>query len=203
MTSALALVTVALVSATNRAVMASSEGRIFNSLETIPRERVGVVLGTAPTIEGRPNLFFQVRIEAAAKLYHSGKIERILVSGDNHITSYNEPTAMKEALIKQGVSANHIVCDFAGFRTLDSIVRAKRVFGLDRCTIIGDDFHLPRELYIASEEGIQAVGYQARPLSRSVAPQTYLRELGARTLVWLDLHIFRTQPKFLGPREEI
>lgn len=189
--------------ATNRAVIASAEGKIFDLPEQVPDGLVGLVLGTAPTIQGRPNLFFMVRMEAAAKLYRAGKIKKVLVSGDNHAVTYDEPTAMREALVKLGVPKEDIAIDYAGFRTLDSVIRAKEVFGQERLTIIGDDFHLPRALYIASEIGVEAIGFQTRSLNRSISPRTYFSEIGARTLVWIDLKVFNRQPKFLGPRESI
>jgi SanA protein len=188
---------------TNRAILGSSEGRIHTDLASVPEEPVGLVLGTSPRIAGRKNLFFERRMDAAAELYRAGKVHKLLVSGDNGTRYYDEPTAMRDALLERGVPAKDVVLDYAGFRTLDSVVRARLVFGVTRCTIVTDDFHLPRALYIAQERGLEAVGYQTRPLDRRFSPWTFVREVGARALVWIDLHIVDRQPKFSGPPEPI
>jgi len=188
----------------NRLIDSHSEGRIFADASKVPANRVALVLGTAPTIEGGyNNIYFTGRMQAAAKLYEQGKVEKILVSGDNSRVGYDEPTAMKEYLVKLGVPEGAIGLDYAGFRTLDSIVRARKVFGLDKLTIVTDDFHLPRALYIAKHEGIEAVGFQSRALPIQVSPRTWMREAGARLLIMIDLHLINRQPKFLGQRETI
>lgn len=187
--------------ATNRAVLTNSEGKIYADVHEIPSEPVGLVLGTAATLGGYKNPFFERRMDAAATLYKAGKVKKLLVSGDNGSKKYDEPTAMQQALTVRGIPAKDVVLDYAGFRTLDSVVRAREIFGVDHVTIVTDDFHLPRALYIATEKNLHAVGFQTAPLPRHIAPWTYAREVGARSLVWLDLHILNRQPKFLGPRE--
>jgi SanA protein len=194
---------IAFVWATNQTVLSSADGRIYTEVGSVPDEPVALVLGTSPTSNGHMNLFFERRMDAAAALYKAGKVRKVLVSGDNHIQGYDEPTAMRDALIRRGLPASDIALDYAGFHTLDSVVRAKKVFGIDRCTIVTDDFHLPRALYIARNEGLDVVGFQTTPLPRSVSPWTYMREIGARSQIWLDLHILNRQPKFLGPRESL
>lgn len=189
--------------ATNNAVMNAANGRLFRSETEVPARRVALVLGTAPLVEGRKNLYFEGRMRAAVRLFKAGKIEKILVSGDNGRRGYDEPTAMKERLIALGVPADRIVCDFAGFRTLDSLVRAKEVFGLSELTLVTDEFHLPRSLYLARENGIDAVGFASEFIPVAYSPRTNLREIAARGLVWLDVHVFRTEPKFLGKKEPI
>ncbi len=185
-------------------VGAAGDGRIFTDVLQIPPKRVALVLGTSPKIaSGAKNLYFVRRMEAAATLYKAGKVEKLLVSGDNGEIYYNEPTAMKKALIERGVPADAIACDYAGFRTLDSVVRAKEVFGVSDLTIVTDDFHLPRALYIAQEKGLRAVGFQTKPLPMSTSPRTHFREFGARLLIWMECNITHRQPKFLGPREPI
>jgi len=185
---------------TNRTVLASAEGKIFVDAGSVPQRPVGLVLGTAPLVNGNRNPFFERRMDAAARLYEAHKVGKLLVSGDNHIKGYDEPTAMRDALVARGVPAADIALDYAGFRTLDSIVRAHKVFGVDRCIIVTDDFHMQRALYIASNESIDAVGFQTAPLPRSISPWTYVREVGSRSLVWMDLHVWARQPKFLGPK---
>ncbi len=188
---------------TNRAVLDSSKGRIYEDLRDIPNEPVGLVLGTSPTLHGARNPFFERRMDAGARLYKAGKVRKLLVSGDNGTPYYDEPDAMRKALLDRGIPEKDIVLDYAGFRTLDSVVRAQSVFGMNRFTIVTDDFHLPRALYIAAEKHLDAVGYQTAPLPRSVSPWTYVREMGARSLVWIDLHVINRQPKFSGPPSPI
>lgn len=196
---------VAFVVISNRLIDSSAEGKIYSDVKLVPENRVALVLGTAPKVgqTNWNNVYFTGRMQAAAALYKAGKVEKILVSGDNSRVEYDEPTAMKESLMKLGVPETAIGLDYAGFRTLDSIVRARKIFGLDRMTIVTDDFHLPRSLYIAQHAGIEAVGFQSRSLPVSTSPRTWFRESGARLLIMLDLHLFNRQPKFLGKRETI
>ncbi len=194
---------IAFVGLTNYSVLSQANGSIYTRTDQIPAEPVAIVLGSAPYLGAAKNPYFEHRMDAAASLYRSGKVIKLLVSGDNGTKSYDEPTAMRESLIARGVPSTAIVLDYAGFRTLDSIIRAKKIFGIQRCAIVTDDFHLPRALYIAKSEGIDAVGFQTEPVPHSVSPWTYVREVGARSLVWLDLHILNRQPRFLGPKESL
>lgn len=203
---AVLLSTILFCFASNRVVLGSAEGKIFSNTSEVPFEPfepIGLVLGSAPVINGFSNPFFVNRMAAAADLYKAGKVRKLLVSGDNGAVNYDEPTAMRDALVKLGVPSADIALDYAGFRTLDSIVRAHEIFGVDRCTIVTDDFHLPRALYIASERHLDAVGYQSRSVNRNFSPMTYVREVGARSLTWIDMNVINRQPRFLGRREPI
>ena len=202
-TAGLIAVATAFCVLSNRSVIGSADGKIFTSTESIPSEPVALVLGAAPIFAGRPNAFFQRRIDAAAKLYHAHKVTKVLVSGDNGTVRYDEPTAMCAALVKLGVPEKDIVLDYAGFRTLDSIVRAKEIFGVTRCIIVTDDFHLPRALYIAESKHLKAIGYQTEPLPRRISPWTYVREVGARSQAWIDVNITHRQPRYLRRQEPI
>jgi SanA protein len=164
---------------------------------------VALVLGTSPKVDLWDNPFFVGRIDAAAALYHAGKVQHLLVSGDNGRRTYDEPSAMRDALIAQGVPAKSITLDYAGFRTLDSMARAHAVFGLTRCTIVSDDFHLPRSIYLAQAHGIDAVGFASRPVPWKWAKKTRIREIASRVAAWIDVSILRTKPKFYGPKVEI
>ncbi|HSI74092.1 MAG TPA: ElyC/SanA/YdcF family protein [Fimbriimonas sp.] len=188
---------------TNQLVASASQGRIYLVATDVPQTRVALVLGTAPMVSGRPNAYFVRRISAAAELYRSGRIEKILVSGDNGRRGYDEPTAMKNALMARGVPAEDVTCDFAGFHTLDSIIRAKEVFGLEKCVIVTDDFHLPRALYTAQQKGLSAIGFQTESFATPASTRLQIREVGSRLLVWLDCNVLNSQPKFLGPHESI
>lgn len=191
--------------AADRFCHSAAKNRIFHTTAAAPVNDVGLVLGTSRRTEGgSSNLHFERRIEAAAALYRSGKVRHLLVSGDNHIRGYDEPTDMMQALIEAGVPAEAITRDYAGFRTLDSIVRAKEVFGLDQCTIISENFHCSRALWIAKVHGLEAVAFAAPDLEMfQWSARVKAREVLARGLCALDLYLLGRQPKFNGPREPI
>ena len=188
----------------NIIVSCHSSGRCYDDAEAVPYNRVGLLLGTSPkTKRGTVNLYFKYRIEAAAQLYRSGKIDKILISGDNRHKNYNEPVAMRDALIEQGVPDSVIALDYAGFRTYDSMVRAKKVFGQDSLTVISQSWHNQRALYIAHCVGVEAIGYNARDVAfRKVAMKNHIREWFARAKMVFDL-IFQHNPHFLGDPIEI
>ncbi len=173
--------------------------RTFQSLTDLPVNRVGLVLGCSEKGRGgRENLFFKHRMEAARQLFEAGKIEYILVSGDNHRADYDEPTDMKNALVALGVPAERIVCDYAGFTTLDSIVRCKEVFRQTSVTIISQQFHNERAVYIARAHGMDAVGFNAEGVGAGRGLKTYVREAGSRVKAVWDVNIISRKPKFLG-----
>lgn len=182
----------------------STKNRIFNSIENIPSADVALVLGTSKyTTKGYANLFFKYRIQAAVDLYKVGKIKHIIVSGDNSLFEYNEPREMRRALLREGIPENAITLDYAGFRTLDSVVRCKEVFGQNHFIIISQEFHVARALFIAKKFKINAVGYAAKSPPQEYSFKTNVREFFARTMAIFDLYVLNTQPKFLGNREEI
>lgn len=188
----------------DHACQKAASGRIFRSIETIPFNDVALVLGTGKfTKAGRTNLHFSQRIEAAARLYRSGKVRHLLVSGDNHIASYDEPTDMRDALVAAGVPTNAITCDYAGFRTLDSVVRAQSVFGLTNFTIVTEEFHCPRSLWIARQHGLNVVAFAAPDLSARWSARVKAREALARVWCGIDLYVLNRSPKFSGPPEPI
>jgi SanA protein len=139
-------------------------------------------------------------MDAAARLYHSGKVEYLLVSGDNHRHGYDEPTAMREALVARRVPADHIVLDYAGFRTLDSVVRAKEVFGLSSYVLVSQRFHNERALYLAKAFGLDVVAYNAKSVEGVTGDATWFREPLARLRAVLDVRILGTRPRFTGAR---
>ncbi|MEO1436552.1 MAG: ElyC/SanA/YdcF family protein [Bacteroidota bacterium] len=184
-------------------IIRSTNTQTYSSLETIPANQVGLVLGTSRYIaNGKENLFFKSRIQAAADLYCSGKIKHILVSGDNSTTAYNEPRAMFQALRELGVAAEDISLDFAGFRTLDSVVRSKKVFQQNEITIISQGFHNHRALFIANHESMNAIAFNADP-DHIPSLKPYVREYLARVKGIMDLYLLQTDPKFLGDEIEI
>lgn len=164
---------------------------------------VALVPGTArSTHRGRPNPFYRARLEAAAALYHQGRIRGILVSGDNGSRYYNEPEAMRRDLRALGVADAHITLDYAGFRTLDSVIRAQKVFGLEHFIIVSQRFHAERGVFIARHYGIEAYGLAAVDPGGWGGIKVRLREILARSMALWDLLSGRA-PKFLGPAEVV
>ena len=177
-----------------------SRGRVYETLEKVPPTDVGLVLGTSAQLRsGHANPFFTGRIDAAAELYRAGKVRHLLLSGDNRTARYDEPTSMREALLARGVPEAATTLDYAGFRTLDSFARAKKVFGVSRVTIVTDDFHAARSVLLARHFGINAQAYSSTPIRLRWSTKTRVREIGARLKALLDLYVLRTKPRFLGP----
>ena len=182
-----------------------SDTEAFNSfnINDIPKKKVGIVLGTGKTLaNGQPNLYFNYRIDAAAELHKAGKVQYFIVSGDNSKKNYNEPEDMKFALMEKGVPENHIFEDFAGFRTLDSVVRAKEIFGQKELVIISQKFHNQRAVFLAQQNGMTAYGYNAKDVNKAMGFKTNLREKFARAKVYWDM-FFGVEPKFGGEKIQI
>jgi len=142
-------------------------------------------------------------MQAAAQLIRAGKIRYIVVSGDNHIHGYDEPRDIKDSLIQAGVPAESIYCDYAGFRTLDSIVRVREIFGQTSITVISQEFHNQRAIFIARHCGVDAIGFNAAEVDAYNSFRTKCREMIARANMLLDLFVFRRGPKFLGEKVSI
>jgi SanA protein len=193
------------IAAADHVCQRASANRIYRSINDVPERETGLVLGTSKvTRSGKVNLHFTQRIEAAAALYKAGKVHRLLVSGDNHIASYDEPGDMRDALVAAGVPTNAITCDYAGFRTLDSVVRAKEIFGLARCTIVSEKFHCPRAVWIARQHNLDAIAFAAPDVQlKTWSLRAKVREQLARSWCAIDLYILHRGPKFLGPKEPI
>ena len=188
----------------NKWVINSTSDRVFTKANELPENAVGLVLGANPFMTGkRHNPYFDNRISAAVELYKKGKVKHLLVSGDNHKYGYNEPEEMQKALMAQGVPESAITLDFAGFRTLDSVVRSKKVFQQNKITILSQRFHNHRAVFIASRYGIDAVAYNAADAFPGVNTKTNWREYLARCKAVLDLYVLRKKPKFLGEKIEI
>lgn len=177
-----------------------AKDKLYDNLIAIPKNRVGLVLGTSKFVDNNTiNLYYKYRLEAAYSLYKNKKIEIILISGDNSTVSYNEPSAFKQDLINLGVPEEKIILDYAGFRTLDSIIRAKKNFGLDHFTIISQLFHNQRAIYLAQCHDLNVIAFNAKDVTSRYGLRTQIREYLARTKAILDI-IINTQPKFLGPK---
>lgn len=178
--------------------------RLYEEVDKVPFTPVAIVLGVSKYIKnGRLNRYYQHRINAAVNLYQAGKIKHILVSGDNSTMAYNEPVEMQKSLIKRGIPPQAITLDYAGFRTLDSIVRVKVVFSQKKVVVVSQAFHNHRALFIADYYGIQAIGFNAQGIPFSWDMKTPIREFFARFKAVLDLYVLHTQPRFLGKKIEI
>lgn len=187
----------------NKIVISNAQGLTYNSISEIPKNKVGLLLGTSKFLtNGNTNLYYKYRINATVQLYKTGKIEFVLVSGDNGTKSYDEPSTFKSDLIARGIPEEKIYLDYAGFRTLDSVIRAKEIFGLDSITVISQEFHNKRAIYLAKKNDIQAIGFNAKDLEGRSGFKTKLREYFARTKAVLDVMTGKN-PKFLGDKIEI
>ncbi len=172
--------------------------RLYSDVEGIPENPVGLLLGTsAEGRSGNPNPYFTRRIDAAAALYKAGKVEHLLITGDNGRWGYNEPMDMRRALMQAGVDSADITLDFAGFDTFDSVVRAQKIFGQQNMMVISQRFHNERALWIARAFGIEAVGFNAKDIASRQTRWSWIRERGARLKMWWDLAL-GVDPHFLG-----
>jgi SanA protein len=181
-------------------IIAETEKHTFHDINQIPYNKVGLLLGTAKhSNDGRINPYYQYRLNAAMDLYKAGKIDFILISDDNSKVDYDEPTDFKTDLVKLGFPEKKIFLDYAGFSTLDSVLRAQKIFGLDRFTIISQKFHNQRAIFLASQKKINTIGFNAKNVSGSYSLKTEMREYLTRTKAFLDI-LFNSQPKYLGEK---
>jgi SanA protein len=193
-----------LIVASNLWIVNSTSHNVFSDLAKLPDHRVALVLGTSnKTVSGNVNPYFRNRIETAAQLYRMGKIDHLILSGDNRSRYYNEPMEMRKALIKHGVPTSAITLDYAGLRTLDSVVRCKEIFGQNKITIITQSFHSYRALFISRYYDIEAVAMVTDEPKNEYSLRIRLREYFARTKAVLDLYVLKTSPRFLGEKEQI
>ena len=184
----------------NLTVTETSDKYITGNIELVAGNHTGLLLGTSKNLSnGNKNQFFFNRIDATVELYEKGKIRNVIISGDNSTADYNEPLDMKQELIKRGIPTQYIYLDYAGFRTLDAVVRAKEIFGQHSFIVISQKFHNERAVYIARKYGIEAYGFNAKEVDAYNGFKTKVRELFARDKVFIDL-LFGVQPKFLGEK---
>jgi len=193
-------VSVVLIVFMNFRINQKTKNSVFDSVELIPENTVGLLLGTSKLLKaGTPNQYFFNRINAAVELFEAGKIKIIVISGDNSKKHYNEPQDMKEELVKRGIPENKIYLDYAGFRTFDSMYRMREIFGQKKFTVISQKFHNQRAIYIGNSLGLNSMGYNAKDVDAYNGFKTKLREKFARVKVFIDL-IFNKKPKFLGEK---
>ncbi|PTM04721.1 MAG: protein SanA [Bacteroidetes bacterium] len=186
----------------NAVITNNAKQKTFTNVQVITKNKVGIVLGTSKYLSnGSINLYYTYRLEAAALLFKAEKINFILASGDN-LTSSDELSEFKEDLVKLGVPPEKIYLDYAGFRTLDSMVRSKVIFGQESITIISQKFHNERAIYLAEKFGIKAIGFNAKDVSNRYGRATSFREYFARTKAVFDI-LINKEPKYLGESIEI
>lgn len=185
-------------------IIKSTKKQLYTDVNLIPKNDVAILLGASKTLKnGHENLFFKYRIEAAAELYKAGKIKYIIVSGDNHKKQYDEATDMWNALIALGIPDSCITLDYAGFRTLDSMVRCLKVFGRKDATVISQEFHNQRAVFIGNYYDMNVVAFNAKDVPNQFSLKTRVREYFAKFKAVLDLYVLHKQPHFLGEKVEI
>lgn len=177
-------------------VVQSTKSQIYFDIHKLPANDVGLVLGTSKYVKGgKDNLFFRYRMEATARLWKEGKVKYLILSGNNDSEFYNEPVDMQNALLKLGIPSDVMIPDYAGYRTFDSILRCKEVFKQHHITIVSQNFHNARALYISNYEGINAVAFAAQDVPDGYSLRTLIREYLARPLAMLDVHWLRPEPE--------
>ena len=179
-----------------------SRRKLYYDVNDVPHRPVALILGCNKYFEERINLFYLYRINAAYELWKFGKINAILVSGDNSRRDYDEPTNMKADLIAKGVPAEYITIDYAGFRTLDSIIRAGKVFNLEDYIVVSQPFHCGRAVYLAKQHGQDVIAFCADDVRSTAGFKLRLREVLARNKAVFDIFTNK-QPKYLGKQEKI
>lgn len=184
----------------NKTVEDAAAGLLYDVPEQMPAVKTALLLGTSKYLgNGSVNQYFANRIAAAAALYKSGRIQKIVISGDNSRVGYDEPTDMKTALIHAGVDSNVIYLDYAGFRTYDSVYRLKEIFGQTQAVVVSQQFHNERTIYIGKQLGVQLIGFNARDVDRHYGFKTRIREYFARVKVIVD-GVLKSEPHFLGEK---
>ena len=182
--------TLLVILACNSWITYSSKSTNYFSIKDLPSNDVALVLGTSKSLpNGKENLFFRYRMEAAARLYREGKVKYLILSGNNDSEYYNEPNDMKRYLLRMGVPSEAMMLDYAGFRTYDSILRCKEVFKQQRFTIVSQGFHNARALFLAKHYNLNAVAFAAQDAPEVYSLKTLIREYLARPRAMLDVYI--------------
>jgi len=189
----------------NNRIAQNSSAYIYSDISKVPAKKALLLLGTTKYLRGgHTNYFYKYRIDSAVRLFKAGKVKAIVVSGDNGDKSYDEPTMMHDDLVARGIPSKYITLDYAGFRTLDSVVRAKAIFDLEDYIIVSQRFHLERAIYIAHAKGQKVTGFVAKDFKNTVwAKRMEHRELLARAKAFLDLYILKKEPKFYGSKVKV
>lgn len=193
------LVGVAAWVAASLAIWQAALGRVYDVPEAVPPRPVALVFGAGLRADGSPSRALRNRVEAAAELYHAGKVAKLLMTGDNTSADYDEVGAMRRAALGLGVPPEAIALDRAGLRTYDSCYRARAVFGIDQAVVVTQPFHLPRTIYTCEHLGVASVGYAAEEFGFGADLLARLREQPAILLAWLEVNLLRPTPRVLDP----
>lgn len=186
----------------NWTMVKSSEARVVTA-ESTSTSSVALVFGAGLRRDGTPSDALGDRVQTAVELYKANKVRKILMTGDNGSTDYDEVTAMKRYAVARGVPAEDVVLDYAGFRTYDSCYRAKAIFMVDDIIAVSQGFHLPRIIYLCQSRGINTVGIVADKRDYLGEHSWAVREFIARTITWVEVNITHPEPRFLGKKEPI
>ncbi len=169
-----------------------------------PVRKVALVLGAGLTPNGEPSDVLAARVKTAAELYRAGTTRKLVMSGDNSLASHDEVSAMKRLAVSLGVSSDDVLLDYAGFRTLDSCVRIRKVFKQNAVLVVSQRFHLARAIHLCRWAGVDAHGVAAPdPRSGRRAMLSTIREFPAATQAWFDVHVIGRRAKFLGPTIDV
>lgn len=180
-------------------VVANNEKFTHADVDDLPKENACLVLGTSKYLSnGKLNLFYQYRMDAAVQAYTAGKCSKIVVSGDNRRNDYNEPEQMKQSLIKMHIPTEVIFCDYAGARTLDSVLRFKHVFGQSSGIVISQEFHNERAIYIGKNHDVNLTGFNAKEVDAYSGFRTKFREIFSRVRAVLDIKILHSKARHYG-----
>jgi SanA protein len=188
----------------NDSIAKEASPLIYSDINKVPAKKAVLVLGTSKYFRGgQINYYYKYRIDSAVKLFKAGKVKAIVVSGDNGSKSYDEPTTMRDDLVARGIPSRYITIDYAGFRTLDSIVRAEAIFSLEDYIIVSQRFHLERAIYLAHAKGQKVTGFVAKDFKNTIwAKRMQHRELLARAKAFIDVHL-GVEPKFYGEKVKV
>ncbi len=185
-----------------RMIMVSLAGKKTYPAEDVPPVKAAIVFGAGLLADGTPTAVLKDRVRTAAELYNSGKITKILMSGDNRYLDYNEPGAMQAYALELGIPEADIVLDYAGRRTYDTCYRAKEIFQLTSAILVTQQFHMPRALYTCNTLGLESVGINADLRSYRDSEYWSVREIFASLVAFIQVHITRPEP-VLGDPEPI
>ncbi|MDL2290219.1 YdcF family protein [Paludibacteraceae bacterium OttesenSCG-928-F17] len=201
--SAIAVVVLLLILFSELRINSVSKNYLYDDVEQLPDSQVVLVLGTSKYMrKGSLNPFYTYRMDAAKELYDAGKVRVFVLSGDNRQENYNEPKSMQQSLIALGIPDSIIYLDYAGLRTLDSVIRMNKVFGQNNFIVVSQKFHNQRAIYIARTSGLEAYAYNAQGVPARNAYKTFFRERLARVKVFID-KLTHKKPRFLGEPIEI
>jgi SanA protein len=168
--------------------------RIYKEQDA-PRERVAIIFGAGLRRDGTPTAMLRDRVLTGADLYFSGKVEKLLMSGDNRFVNYNEPESMRQFALSVGVPEDAIVLDYAGRRTYDTCFRARAIFGIQHAVLITQKFHLPRAIFLCNTLGMNTIGVEASNCYWNGSPFVWdVREQLATIVAFLDLYVSNPSP---------